>query len=174
MIGILVRLEEEGNDSNFEVIQKFCTKVDKSDRITDLGIELKDIGHARIGVKTKRGLSKALNNFLSYRFTIKSPREAKCCQSWIDFLVDPENFNERFAFNKLNVIKRMHAILNGLKLLQCVICNCQTPGFDSQFHELQVLECGSKVSFVDRDIEKHLRQSKVLGVGVNLDFTFNG
>ena len=79
---------------------------------------------------------------------------------------------ENISFNKLNVIKRMHAILNGLKLLQCFVCHRQTPGFDSPFHNLTVLESGEKVSFVTKDIEKQLRQSKVLGVSVNLNFSF--
>ena len=79
---------------------------------------------------------------------------------------------ENISFNKLNVIKRMHAILNGLKLLQCFVCHRQTPGFDSHFHNLTVLESGKKVLFVTKDIEKQLRQSKVLGVSVNLSFSF--
>ena len=70
---------------------------------------------------------------------------------------------ENISFNKLNIIKRMHAILNGLKLLQCFVCHRQTPGFDSPFHNLTVLETGEKVSFVTKDIEKQLRKLNTIG-----------
>merc|ERR1712016_530537 len=100
-----------------------------------------DNGVVRIGEKGKRGLTKVLNGFMSYRFTISTPREAKCCQSWIDCVVDPDNVAERFTYKKIDVIKRMHAILNGLRLLRCVVCHREAPGYDFSFQELKVLEC---------------------------------
>ena len=72
-----------------------------------------------------------INGLKFFHFSILSPREAKCCQSWADGIMDPDDTMETISFKKLNVIQRMHAILNGLKLLQCIVCHRQTSGFDS-------------------------------------------
>ena len=155
-------------------LRNFALGGDKLDTIKDseLEVEFLDNGLAKVGEKSRRGLCKVINGLKSFHFSILSPREAKCCQSWADGIMDPDDMTENILFNKFNVIKRIHAIFNGLKLLQCFVCHRQIPGFDSPFHNLTMLESGEKLSCVTKDTEKQLRQSKVLGVSVNLNFPF--
>ena len=54
-----------------------------------------------------------------------------------------------------------------------MICHKETPGFDKPFSEIRVLERGEKYYFVDKQMNTSLKQSKVLGTSVKLDFNFN-
>ena len=83
-------------------------------------------------------------NLKSYRFTVTEGREAKCCQPWYDPVENINDPQEILGITKLNIIKTQHGIVNALKIVRCVMCKRQTPGFDIPFSEISVLEGGKK------------------------------
>ena len=127
----------------------------------------------KIGFKSGRGITSQINGLKCYLFNSPAPREAKCCASFLDPVLNPQDVSENLKIRKLMTIRNCHAILNSLKRLFCIICHRETPGFDKPFSDIRVLEQGEKISFIDGTTEKHLKKSKVLGVSVQLDFSFN-
>lgn len=169
--------EETYSRKIFEIniIRKYCAKGDLVDKLQsqDLFAEYKASGAARVGIKARRVFSSILNNLLSCAFNVPEPREAKCCQGWFDKVMNPNDSSEKVNIEKITTIRNMHAILNGLKRIRCLVCHQETPGFDIPYSDLQVLERGDKIFFSDSNIAKQLTKSKVLGVSVRLDNNFS-
>ena len=91
-----------------------------------------------------------------------SSRQAKCCQPWFDSVVDNNDPDEQLQINNIITIRNLHAITNQIKILQCIKCKKQSPGFDVPFYDLEVLEHGNKIK-VDNDIiNQALVKSEVL------------
>ena len=69
--------------------------------------------------------------------------------------------------------RNLDSIMMSLKIVQCLICNRQTPNYDIPFSDFRVLERKEKVLFADANTVKGMKKSKVLGVGVKLDSQFS-
>ena len=129
--GVLLGIQGdcEGTSSrklyNVTILRRYSLKGDKISGLQDhdLLLELQVNGSARIGLKSRRGFSKVLDGLINCDFTISAPREAKCCQSWVDNICHPDDALEKLTFKKLTTIRNMHGILHGLKRIQCLVCH---------------------------------------------------
>ena len=179
--GILIKhtslIEETGRKKVFEisVLLKFHIKRDKIDKLPgdNLVVEYQKSGTIKIGVKAQKRLSSQINSLKACKFTIHSPREAKCCTSWLDIVLDPQDLLEDLKIRKITAIRNCHAILNSVKRAHCIICHRETPGINQSISDFKVLEEGEKTPLIDGKIQKFLKKSKVLAVSVQLDQTFN-
>ena len=179
--GILVKrgniLEETSRKKVVEIFVqlKFCSKGDKIQKLptNNLLAEYNSTGNIKIGLQSRRGITSLVNGLIPYTFNASAPREAKCCQGWFDEVFDPNDASEILKINKITAIRNMHGILNGLKRVQCLMCQRQDIGYDTPHSYLRVWERGEKVLFTDTNLEKHLKRSKVLGASVQLDFKFS-
>ena len=62
--------------------------------------------------------------------------------------------------------------MNSLKMINCVKCEQQTPGFDKPFNDIQLLEGGKRTDLNDPDTIKYLNESKVLKTTIKLSQNF--
>ena len=119
------------NILNTKIIQKFCYKDHKfSNMDQKLLVDWNSTGQTHIGVSGRRGYTPTHKNLKACKFTVPEGREAKCCQPWFDPVTDINDSKEILGTKKLNIIKILHSIVNALKIIRCVKCKRQTPGFD--------------------------------------------
>lgn len=179
--GILIKnteiVEENIRKKSYQifVLLKWCLKGDKIYKLqtNDLLAEHSNNGNVNIGTKSRRGISSSANGLINYKFNVSFPREAKCCQGWFDDVSDPNDISKILKIKKITTIKNMHAILNALKRVQCLVCHRETPGYDIPYSDLRVLERGGNILLGDNKVEKFLKKSKVLEVSVQLDLKFS-
>ena len=149
---------------------RFSTYETKSSSL--LLCEWKSSGNTILGFEGRRGYTVKFQNLHAYMFNIPEPREAKCCQPWFDAVTDVNDPHESIGITKICTVRNVHAILNSLKIITCLKCDMQTPGFDIPFSELQVLQNGRKQYLENDDIINALTKSEVLKCSVKLCPTF--
>lgn len=129
-------------------------------------------GNVDLVTETRRGFKPFLTKIKMFDITIAEARQAKCTQPWFDPIKDPNDRFEIITFVKINIIKKMHAVMNNFKLLTCIKCGKTTPGLDMKFEDITVWEQHEKKRINEDQIVKCLTNSKVLSEGVQLDSQF--
>ena len=95
-------------------------------------VKRNNFGTIDLLIQNRRGYSTLLPKLQLFDITIPEARQAKCTQSWLDKVKNPNDRYESISTYKINIIKKMHDVLNSLKLLKCIKCCRQTPGFDKK------------------------------------------
>ena len=110
----------------------------------EIPVQYKPSGKVDLLRISQRGFTAAMKNLQACQFNIPEPREAKCCQPWLDTVYDPNDRFETIGIEKIKTIRNLHAVVNSLKLLQCLKCGRQTPGLNTRYSELNVLQKRTK------------------------------
>ena len=131
-------------------------------------VKWKTTGTSVLGSEQRRGFTPISKNLMAYQFTVSEGREAKCCQNWFDPILDINDPNEIIGIQKISTIKQLHSIMNTLKIIKCLMCKRQLPGFDTPFSELQTLERGQYINLRNNDYVKALNNSEVLCKSIKL------
>ena len=66
-------------------------RIFKLDKELDFFVEYNETGGAKVGLKSKKGITSGVNGLLSHHFNVNFPREAKVCQGFFDDVIDPND-----------------------------------------------------------------------------------
>ena len=166
----------QDNIHNIQILQSYHYKGhDVSTVKAPLLADWKSTGSTVLGSVGRRGFTPKPITLQAYSFGLPEPREAKVCQPWLDNnkLIDVNDPHESIGITRISTVLNQHAIVNSLKIITCLKCHRQTPGFDIPFSELKVLQHGRKKYMENDDIVNALKKSEVLKTSVKLCPTFN-
>ena len=141
--GLYVTNHAQDNIHNIQILQSYHYKGhDFSTVNAPLLADWKSTGSTVLGSVGRRGFTPKPITLQAYSFGLPEPREAKVCQPWLDNnkLIDVNDPHESIGITRISTVLNQHAIVNSLKIIRCLKCHRQTPGFDIPFSELKVLQ----------------------------------
>ena len=86
---------------------------------------------------------------------------------WFDDQIDPEEIKQ-LAVTRLVATRNMHAIMNSIKIVQCIACERETPSLSTKKGDILVLQLGEKIKMEDKEINNFVKSSEVLSNSVQL------
>ena len=139
-------------------------------------------GVVTLGAAFRRRRFQAIpgGHFTAGRFTVDTPREAKCCQPWHDpIATGHEDPSVQLCVTSLLVLRDIHAVYESLRRVRCIVCKQQTPGLPYADWRVPVPERGQMVDLAAESIvSRALADSTLLRpkghCTVTLDRNFDG